>query len=355
MKHEIVHLRTRKLPSGIITYYLDYKLNGKRKFEALGLFLYDENTPQMRAQNQATTRAAERIKSQKIIELTGIMCGAPVYPKILVYDFLLRVHHSLYQFAPALVKQLKAYTKNRDLYLSDIDEDFLRGFSKFLANKSGLHHSAPKEYFAKFTQVLNHAVRLKLIPENPARYLSAADKPKGRIKEREYLTPEEVQILIKTETKYKAITNAFLFACFTGLRRSDVYAMKWEHIERTNGKMFLRYTQVKTGKYEVLPISEAAQKFLPLEQDKGEVFPYYCGTSICDALRRWTEQAGITKHITFHSSRHTFATLTLNAGADIYTVSKLLGHSRVTTTQIYAQIIDKKKEEAVNLLNDIAL
>ena len=72
-----------------------------------------------------------------------------------------------------------------------------------------------------------------------------------------------------------------------------------------------------------------------------------------NTIKDWTENAGITKHVTFHCARHTFATLMLTQGADLYTTSKLLGHTDVKTTQIYAKIVDAKKAQAVNLLNGI--
>ena len=83
------------------------------------------------------------------------------------------------------------------------------------------------------------------------------------------------------------------------------------------------------------------------------IFELPHSTTLGRVIDRWAKEAGITKHVTFHCARHTFATLELTMGADLYTVSKLLGHTSVSTTQIYAKIVDQKKKEAVNLLNDL--
>ncbi len=112
----------------------------------------------------------------------------------------------------------------------------------------------------------------------------------------------------------------------------------------------------KTRKLLYLPLSEQARRFIPSRGTKksGDLvfdLPTFRGSN--EALKHWVSKAGIDKDITFHSSRHTFATLLLTQGADLYTVSKLLGHSDIKVTQVYATIIDKKKQDAVNLLNGI--
>ena len=111
----------------------------------------------------------------------------------------------------------------------------------------------------------------------------------------------------------------------------------------------------KTEKPLHLPISDNAMKWLPERGSaKGSdpVFPLYYEGLVNRKLKIMTKQLGIDKHITFHCSRHTFATMMLTLGVDIYTVSKLLGHRRVTTTQIYGNIVDKKKREAVDMIPD---
>jgi len=124
----------------------------------------------------------------------------------------------------------------------------------------------------------------------------------------------------------------------------------------------LEFIQVKTGEVETLPVSEQAAAILR-SQSNAEVSPriisevpaeavFKLGAqqSIDKAIRQWVKRAGVEKRISFHCARHTFATLGLTCGVDLYTMSKLLGHRDIASTQIYAKIIDKKKLEAVAML-----
>lgn len=112
----------------------------------------------------------------------------------------------------------------------------------------------------------------------------------------------------------------------------------------------------KTQKTLYLPLSGEALKWMPERgeaKDTDKVFYLPYPTYINVVLKTWAQNSGINKTITFHTARHTFATMMLTLGADLYTTSKLLGHTQVKTTQIYAKIVDKKKDEAVNLVNDV--
>ena len=109
----------------------------------------------------------------------------------------------------------------------------------------------------------------------------------------------------------------------------------------------------KTEKPVIIPLSEEAKRWLP--KPKGITTPFFdiptTQTVIGRALRKWAEAAGVEKHISFHCSRHTFGTMMLTLGADLFTTSKLMGHTNIQTTEIYAKIVDKKKEEAINLID----
>ena len=122
------------------------------------------------------------------------------------------------------------------------------------------------------------------------------------------------------------------------------------------GKKLIRYTQHKTRKHEYLQVSDEILKFLPDRcgaKDNDTIFILSTNSNTNYALQSWALAAGITKRVTFHVGRHTNATLLLSRGAPIETVSKLLGHSDIRTTQIYAKVIDKKKREAVSLLDGL--
>jgi integrase len=154
------------------------------------------------------------------------------------------------------------------------------------------------------------------------------------------------------------VKQAFFFSCFTGLRYSDVDALTWDKVK--NG--FIEFSQQKTGDAERLPLSDEAKRILK-QQEKAEPSPnlrrefaknsvFFMPTQpvVDKQLKAWAKAAALDKRISFHKSRHTFATLSLSAGVDLYTTSKLLGHKNLQTTQIYAQVVDEKKKQAVSML-----
>ena len=155
--------------------------------------------------------------------------------------------------------------------------------------------------------------------------LSRHERAKASRGKRDYLTIDEVKRLIATPCRNETVRDAYLFACNCGLRLGDVRNLKWGDITQENG-----------GKHDA---GSLVFKHLPGD------------TCINNILKTWTADARITKSVTYHVSRHTFATMLLTLGADLYTVCKLLGHSDVKTTRIYAKIINKKKEDAIGLID----
>lgn len=159
------------------------------------------------------------------------------------------------------------------------------------------------------------------------------------------------------------LRKAFLFSCFCGLRHCDIIALRWEDIRYDeNGNALLSIIQKKTKEAISLPLCSEAIKHLPDRGNAPETEKVFAGLVSLGRsnviLHKWVEQAGISKHVTFHCFRHTYATLQLTNGTDIYTVSKMLGHKKVTTTQIYAKIVDAKKNAAadaiqINLSDDM--
>ena len=136
------------------------------------------------------------------------------------------------------------------------------------------------------------------------------------------------------------------------MRWGDCIKLRWEDIQFSeNGGYFIRFWQSKPKRWETLPITEEAVEGLgfPSVNPHDYVFKglnYNCHNNFL--ISKWMMNAGITKHITFHCFRHTNATLLISAGEDIYTVSKMLGHKEIKTTEIYAKVLNSKKVEAAN-------
>ena len=174
--------------------------------------------------------------------------------------------------------------------------------------------------------------------------------------EREFLTFEELQLMAKVDCDNPLLKKAAFFSALTGLRWSDVKELTWGEVQYSelNGH-YLRFKMEKNDRPLTLNINDQARDILGergLPQDQVLKGLKY-GNNISNFLNRWAIKSGITKYITFHSFRHTYATLQLTLGTDVYTVGKLLGHKNIQTTQIYAKIIDKKKREAANRIPKI--
>jgi integrase len=169
---------------------------------------------------------------------------------------------------------------------------------------------------------------------------------------RNYLTENELNLLAQTPCDIPVLKRAALFSALTGLRHCDIQKLRWSEIQRDGNNYRLNFTQQKTKEAEYMPINEQAYKLCgtPQAPDRLVFEDLTDAAWISKPLKRWLDAAGITRKITFHCFRHTFATLQLAKGTDIYTVSKMLGHTNVKTTQIYAKVVNEKKEQAAKAI-----
>ena len=254
------------------------------------------------------------------------------------------------------VKLMKMFTEGKPMIFSTIDMNLLEDYKNFLINapqggskKGTITRNTASTYFSIFKAGLHQAFidgYLTVDIAAKAKNIAYSDK------QREYLTIDELNTLAATPCDRPIMKRASLFSALTGMRHSDIQKLKWKEIIKDGEHYRILFTQQKTKGVQYMPISDQAYK---LCGERGEpdrlVFEGLQDPSwINKPLERWIKAAGITKHITFHCFRHTYATLQLTNGTDIYTVSKMLGHTKVTTTQIYAKIVDEKKEQAADTI-----
>lgn len=244
---------------------------------------------------------------------------------------------------------LRAYVRDtynmEDVELACLTKVWVEGYRNMLLRTLKSRNTAAI-YFAKLRACLRCAYR------NGEMEYNLADRVKSistEETERSYLTLSELRSMIEAHCQLAGLKRAFLFSCLTGLRRSDLSRLTWGHVVEEYGFTRIKFRQQKTRGVEYLDISPQAAMLLGQRaSDDDYVFCDFSYSShTLKLLRQWADAAGITKHITYHSSRHTFAVLLLSTGCDLYTVQRLLGHRSIETTQVYAHIMDKSKREAV--------
>ena len=384
---EPVRIRFKQLSNGNQSIYLDYYtgdvirkenyVGGKRKYEFLKLYLIPERTREDKAKNEVTLALAKAIQSKRIVEVQNDAHGFQNTNKsrVNLLDYLENIgkqsaEQGSRNYARTVLNTVRALRLFRGDYIAfrDVDKEFLSEFTDYLrqmpkASKYGvlktggrLSNNSVVSYYGTLRTAINRAYKEGIITVNPTKEFDFASKVRQEPSRREYLTLDELKTLINTECRHEIVKRAFLFSCLCGLRVSDIRKLRWCDLQRSGGSVRIEITMQKTKEPLYLPISDEALKWLP---ERGEangsdfIFPLTHEGTVNDTLQHWAKVAGITKHISFHVSRHTHATMMLTLGADLYTVSKLLGHKNIATTQIYAKIVDKKKEEAIGLIPNL--
>lgn len=366
-----VRLRRRERPSGLVALFLDIYTNGKRKHEYLSLFLVPENNRIDKEHNRETLKLAEAIRAKRLLEVRngeyGFSDGGP--SQVLFFEYYdkmveeRRGAESLGNWGnwACCRHHLHIYEKRQNITFGQITPEWVQGFRNYLDNsalawahdtrkrpsKAPLAQNSKQSYFNKLRACLNQAYEQRIIQVNPARGIEGFKSEEGT---RMYLTIDEVRKLSDTPCRYPEVKTAFLFGCLTGLRRSDIERLKWEDVHEQGEYTRIIFKQKKTKGQEYLDIAPQAAELMG-ERGKAteRVFEYFMNPSETNrAIREWAYQAGISKRLSFHCSRHTFAVMMLDLGTDIYTVSKLLGHRELSTTQIYAKVLDKNKQAAVS-------
>lgn len=359
-----VFLREKKINNGRLSLYLDFypaikhpETGKPTRREFLKLYLYEKPKTALEKQvNKETKALADQVRAQRQLDIQaenfGFLEMRKKHTSFLDYfqemiedregsnkDNWLSAYRFLYDFTGGLCK------------FGDINELFCEKFLVYLKKEAqhkgkgkGLSDNTIYSYYGKFKAALKKAVADKLLPENPAQNI----KVKQAETQREFLTLEELNLLAAVECDPPALKQAALFAALTGLRWSDVSSLTWGqlHHSETDGYS-IRFRQQKTKGVETLPIPEqAVEQMGEPRQPNDLIFPNLVYSNALNyKLKKWVAMAGIQRNISFHCFRHTFATLQLTAGTDIYTVSKMLGHRELKTTQVYAKVIDKKKQE----------
>ena len=242
--------------------------------------------------------------------------------------------------------------------IGDVTPEIANGYREYLLTtksirkktKPKLNTNSALSYFDLFRTILTHAYKDKILTTNINDFVDSGKKEET---ERDFLSIEELVTLYETPCEDDVLKRVCLFSCLTGLRYSDIEKLIWGEIQ-TDGDTdtVIRFRQKKTGGVERMPISLEALELCGERGDASDiVFKGLIYANTQTYMKVWLVLAGITRRITFHCFRHTYATLQLEADTDIYTVSKMLGHRAIRTTQIYAHLLDKKKRDTTTKIS----
>jgi integrase len=337
--------------------YLDIYHQGQRQWEALNLVIPDnpiEKKEVMRLARVAKAKREQQLFSGEWNVLDHVGSRRTLYSYV---EEMAKSRPSNDRVTRVL-KYLREYSGGSSIQIGQVNEKWLRNFQEHMEHDTELTKSSAASYSQAVRMALNQAVRENIIPRNPAEAVKAIPVPES---DRIYLTAAEIQKLADTPQKGpvgEQCKKAFLFACYCGLRVSDIISLTWGDIERGDKGMQIVKKQKKTEKKVYIPVHDTAWGILTtgdtvdIHPHGDRVFPLI-GDRYNYFLVSWAKRAKLDKRIGWHTARHTFAVRLLESGVDIYTVSKLLGHKSIVQTQVYAKMTNKMGREAINGLSAI--
>ena len=360
-----VTLRTRPLKNGMLSYYLDY-YPGYRdqetmktiRHEGLNIYIYaNPKNERERNFNATMSEKAEAIRCRRFESIVNDR-----------YDFFDR-HKLKADFLEYYRKQLRKHDQKWEFVyhhfynfvhgkctFEEIDIDLCNKFREYLLNAKQLRRdgriskNSASGYWSTFRGLLKILYRNQLIKTNINDFL---DKIETEDTPKDYLSVEELYKLAETPCKKPILKTAALFSCLTSLRISDILSLQWHEIVdfAAGGKCVHTITQ-KTKTEDIIPISDEALQLIGYSPEKtGLVFKGLKRSWTQHPMKEWIREAGITKNITFHSYRRTYATLQGAAGTDIRTIQSNMAHKSITTTQRYMKVVDSNKREASNRIS----
>ena len=360
-----VTLRTRPLKNGMLSYYLDY-YPGYRdqetmktiRHEGLNIYIYaNPKNERERNFNATMSEKAEAIRCRRFESIVNDR-----------YDFFDR-HKLKADFLEYYRKQLRKHDQKWEFVyhhfynfvhgkctFEEIDIDLCNKFREYLLNAKQLRRdgriskNSASGYWSTFRGLLKILYRNRLIKTNINDFL---DKIETEDTPKDYLSVEELYKLAEKPCKKPILKTAALFSCLTSLRISDILSLQWHEIVdfAAGGKCVHTITQ-KTKTEDIIPISDEALQLIGYSPEKtGLVFKGLKRSWTQQPMKEWIRKAGITKNITFHSYRRTYATLQGAAGTDIRTIQSNMAHKSITTTQRYMKVVDSNKREASNRIS----
>ena len=380
-----VEIKERALKGGNRGLYLEYYEKGFRKRENLHLYLIPEDAPNAKGINKRTYLKAMAVRSDRLLNppefgkkpedgIDRTTTWLEWCDEYIRYSAGCGNGESAMRHKKTVRKRIREYLERigkADILLKDVTSEVVSGLYGYMRNdyrnpgqikvrEGKLAEYSLLHFGQTVNAMFNKALREGRIGYNPLRGLNNLERFHAPDKHREYLTPEELErfLAVKTaaETEHQ-VQTAFGFSCMTGLRLGDVRRLRWGDIKPMGDGWAVSIVQQKTGSPVTVPLNNLALSLLPARpgNDDQNVFhlPRESGR-VTKYIRNIRDKAGIIgKELTYHCSRHTAATLAISAGAELYSVSKILGHRNLVSTQVYAKVNLEKKIETVNLTKGV--
>ncbi|MFB9075818.1 site-specific integrase [Flavobacterium procerum] len=378
MSKSIVTLRKKTISQGRMSLYLDFyppvwnaATNDYTRREFLKIYVYQKPVDQfqkmantenlhtaelIRARRQNEINKTEIYSSFEKEQLKVLAVGRESFLQYYKNLGEKKIGNNLSIWSCAII-HFEAFLKGRDLTFKEVTVSLIEDYRDYLLkakslrkNKKQLSRNTALSYYNKIKTTLKAAYKDdKLKTDINAKI--------GSIKEmesqRNFMTMEETRRLFATPCPKLIVRRISMFSVLTGVRYSDIAKLTWSELHYIKGDgHYIIFRQKKTEGTASIPISDEAFELLGKRRGENEkVFKDLNKWDVDRTLPVWVALSGINKHITFHCFRHTYATLQLTAGTDIFTISKMLGHKSVKTTQIYAKVIDQKKRDAAGRIS----
>jgi len=347
-----IKVREVELKNNQVSVMLDIHRNGRRIQKSTKIrYCKSPKTPlerQERKEKRETIRKmVSNLESDSLYEDNFLEKKHQLNKDFFEYceEFISGKNSSQAEAYVSVIKQMKKYIKKDKLSCLQIDENFLLKFRNYLETQlSGI---SPYNYFKKLKKIIKEATFNKYFIRNPTERITNS---KGVSSEKNTLTSSEIQLLNDTYCRKPQVKNAFLFSYLTGLRFCDVSTLRWENIKDNQ----LDIIQKKTKERLTLNLHQDIIYLIGNPQKGNElVFKLPSYMACRNNLKTWVDRSGIEKHITWHCSRHSFATALILKNENIMTVSKLLGHKSIVETERYVRVAETSKQTAINSIPSI--
>ena len=350
-----VILRKRKLADGKLSLFLDIHVNGARTKEYLQIYINpkpkDVTEKELNKINMAT---AESMRAKREISI-----HADEYQMLPAFKRDAKFSEYFNKFSEEALKKgdriaLAAYTHfqafvgSKTVTFKQVTEQLAEGYKKYLLGLPDLKGGTAAAYFNAFKTVIRNAYKQKIIRDNPVMSISIPNK---KAIYKDVLTMDEIVKLNNTDCRSEDVKRGFIFSCLTGLRNCDIRRLTWGDVKQTKEGLMIEIKQAKTGtELKGNLNADAVQIIGKRGLNKNLIFNFPSRSVVHAQLQKWATKAGLSKHLSYHVARHSFATNLVYYGTDVKTTSQLLGHTSMAYTTLYLHISDSMKQDAVNKL-----